>query len=138
MLGNSNSHFEQMIAWRFAGLTRAAVIVTAADRRANVTLSLADAAGIAGRITKMRQVDLGHGNAHQIFAFFADQLAARYVFAQLFFDLAANDLPETAVVLFYFFDHIQNSIRTPEDENSSSTGDGDASHPRARRCWPRN
>jgi hypothetical protein len=48
----------------------------------------------------MRQLDPAHGNADQVLALFADQLALGQKFAQIFPDASFDDLAKALVIFF--------------------------------------
>src|SRR5579884_2499272 len=56
-------------------------------------------------IPKMWQLDSAHGNADQVLALLADQLALREKFPQVVTDSPLDDLSKTLVIFFNFQDH---------------------------------
>src|SRR5262249_30701568 len=91
--------FEDVAAGLVAG-AGLALALRRGQRLADLALALAGAAGAFLAVAELRQVDLRQGNADQVLALLADQLAAADVLAQAGLHLAANDLAEALMIAF--------------------------------------
>ncbi len=72
---------------------------------AYLAFTLANTAHLSAVESKMRNVDLRQRDAYIVLALFPNQLTMNKVFAQLLFDLAANNLPKAVMVLLNSLDH---------------------------------
>src|SRR5262245_58130234 len=77
----------------------AALLVARPHDGPDVALALAHAAALARIVDEVGQVDLGEGDADEVAAFAADQLAAGDVLAEVALDPAADNLLEAIVIL---------------------------------------
>ena len=69
-----------------------------ADRLTRLAVALSDAAGVVVAVTEARQIDPVYGDADEVLALFADQLAARQKLAQILADPSLDDLAEALMV----------------------------------------
>ena len=77
----------------FLGVGGGFLVVPALVLSLRMPLANATATGLPKG--KTGQVDLGHGNTHQIFALATNQVVAAHIFAQVLFDLPPHNLTET-------------------------------------------
>src|SRR5262249_34582994 len=84
-----------------AGLRPAGALAVALTihRVADARIAGADAAVVVVAVAEVRQFDAADGDADQVLAFLAEQLAAGEEFAQVAADLALDDLAKALVVL---------------------------------------
>ena len=74
------------------------LLLALAERVADLTLALPDAALLLVAVLEVRDVDLRQRDRDRVLALLRDHLALRDVLAQVLFDLAANDLAEASVI----------------------------------------
>src|SRR5437868_1428557 len=77
---------------------RSLIAIAAVDRIADLGLTCADAAVVVVAVAEVRRVDAADRDADEVFAFFADQLAAGEKLAQVVTDLAFDDLSKALMV----------------------------------------
>src|SRR5437667_1075073 len=95
-----------MGAGRISGFAVAVFIhVARGERSSRLAFTLADTAGIAAAEAEVRQLDLRDRNADEILPLLTDQLSLRNVSLQVLLDLAADDLPESKIILLDVEDH---------------------------------
>ncbi len=131
--------FEDVLARRIAGLAGSVLTVAgAADRRADVARTLADAARAFRAVAELGEVDLRHRDRDQLAPGLADHLAVSDVLPQVGLDLAADDLLEAVRIVFDFAHHgrgpRRRKHRTGTDPTTprNRTAPGAATRARAR------
>ena len=76
-----------------------------ANRIADFAVALSHSASSVIAEAKVRQIELGHGDAHQVLALAADHLLVRDIFAQILPDLSTHDFLKSRSVRFDFDGH---------------------------------
>ena len=123
-----------MGAGRISGFAVAVFIhVARGERSSRLAFTLADTAGIAAAEAEVRQLDLRDRNADEILPLLTDQLSLRNVSLQVLLDLAADDLPESKIILLDVEDHTDLRFETSNFEFQIIP-----SRLLARRCLPHN
>src|SRR5436190_823893 len=123
-----------MGAGRISGFAVAVFIhVARGQRSSRLAFTLADTAGIAAAEAEVRQLDLRDRNADEILPLLADQLSLRNVSLQVLLDLAADDLPESKIILLDVENHTDLRFETSNFEFQIIP-----SRLLARRCLPHN
>src|SRR6266545_379215 len=120
-------HFEDVAARLIAGA--ALVALRCRQGVARLALALADAAGAFLTVAELRQVDLRQGDADEILALLADQLAAADVFSQVCLHLAPDDLPEALVIAFNLLPHGRLPSKRKKEKGKRKKEKGRASYP---------
>src|SRR5215831_16224097 len=96
-----------MSAGSITGLAFAVFVnVARRERRSRFSFTLSDTAGVAASEAEAGHFDLRDRNADKILSFFADQFSLRNVLLQVLLDLAADDLPESQVILLDIENHM--------------------------------
>src|SRR4051812_16665765 len=90
------------------GAALVAFSLALADAVALVAVAGADALGIV-TVAEVGKLDAADGDADQVLAFLADQLALGEELAQVVADSSFDDLAEALVVFFDFKDHGEGS-----------------------------
>src|SRR5262249_40091754 len=99
-------HFEDMRAGRISGFALPVFIhIARGERSSRLAFTLADTARVAAAGAEVRQFDLRDRNADEVLPLLTQQPSPRNVFLEVLLDLAADDLPESKIILLDVEDH---------------------------------
>src|SRR5205085_2035185 len=93
-LGELDVDLEEVLARSVARARALAGLAVAADRLADLAVSLADAALLLRAVLEAGELDLREGDRDEVLALLPEELSLGDVLAQLLLDLPAHDLHE--------------------------------------------